>query len=76
MRPCHEDRTDLAPSNGDTVNKLLAGLDAITETEIARVAATDGPQQAARIRLLRQQQADVRALIVTHYYGWLPYPTP
>jgi len=71
-RPFYKERTDIPPANGDTVTKLLDGLDAVTETEITRVAATDGPQQVAAIQFLRQQHEDVRALIITHYFGWHP----
>ena len=60
--------------SGDTVTDLIAGLDAITQVQIAHAASTNDPQQAAVTRHLRQQHDDVRNLILTYYYGWLPYP--
>jgi hypothetical protein len=76
VEPRHDEPTDFAPPTGDTVNHLLASLDAITDAQIARVASTDGPQQFAAIQSLRQQHDDVRTVILTYFYGWLPYPTP
>jgi hypothetical protein len=74
--PRRDEPTDFARPTGETVNHLLVSLDAITDDQIARVASTDGPQQVAAIQFLRQQHDDVRTLILTHFYGWLPYPTP
>jgi hypothetical protein len=68
--------TEAARPRGDTVTDLVAGLDAITQVQIAHAASTDGPQQAAVTRFLRRQHDDVRNLILTYYYGWLPYPMP
>jgi hypothetical protein len=72
----HDQPADFALSSGGLVNALVASLDAITQTQIAQAATTDGPQQIAAIQFLRQQHDDVRALILSYYYGWLPYPMP
>jgi hypothetical protein len=72
-QPQEELRAAARPS-GDTVTDLIAGLDAITQVQIAHAATTDSPQQAAVTPHLRQQHDDVRNLILTYYYGWLPYP--
>ena len=71
-----EELKEAARPNGDTVTDLIAGLDTITQAQIAHAGSTDGPQQAAVMRLLRRQHDDVRNLILTYYYGWLPYPMP
>jgi hypothetical protein len=80
VEPGHDEPTDVPRSTGDTVNDLLAGLDAITQAQIARVTATEGAQQDTAINFLRQQHDDVRTLILTRYYGryygLLPYPVP
>jgi hypothetical protein len=69
-----EELTEAARPSGDTVTDLIAGLDAITQVQIAHAASTDGTRRADVMRLLRQQHDDVRNLILTYYYGWLPYP--
>jgi hypothetical protein len=76
VHPGYEKPTGFAQPTGDTVNDLLTGLDAITEAQIAAVTTTDGPDPVAAIQSLRQQHDDVRTLVLTHYYGWLPYPLP
>jgi hypothetical protein len=76
VHPRDEKPTDFAPPTGDTVNDLLTGLDAITEALIARVAITAESEQVAAVQFLRQQHDDLRTLVLTHYYGWLPYPPP
>jgi hypothetical protein len=60
--------------SGDTVTDVIAGLDAITEAQIARVTSTDGPLQVAAIQFLRRQHDDLRALILTYHDGWPPDP--
>jgi hypothetical protein len=62
--------------NGTLTDFLVAGLDAITERRIAHAARTDGPQQAAAIKFLRQQHDDIRTVILTNAYGALSYPMP
>ena len=72
----HKELTEAARPSGDTVTDLVAGLDAITQVQMVDAADMDGPQQAAVVRFLRQQHDDVRNLILTYYYGWLPFPMP
>jgi hypothetical protein len=60
--------------SGVTVTDVIAGLDAATEAQIARVASTDGPLQVAAIQLLRRQHDDLRALILTYHDGWPSEP--
>jgi hypothetical protein len=69
--------TELALPTGGTVSDLLvAGLDAVTQAQLAHAASTDGPQQAAAIRFLRQRHDDIRSIIVSTIHGTLPYPMP
>jgi hypothetical protein len=65
-----------ASPTGDTVTDLVAGLDAVTQAQIAHAATTEGPKQVDAMRYLRQQHNDFRTLILAYFYGWLPYPMP
>jgi hypothetical protein len=55
---------DARTADGTVVELLLARVDAVAEVRLAHAGRTDGPQQVAAMLLIRQQQAEIRALIV------------
>lgn len=64
------------PSTGEAVNDLLTNLDVLTETLVADTLATAEPGRGAAVHSLRQQRTEVRDLIITYFFGWLPVSVP
>jgi hypothetical protein len=55
---------DALAADGTTVEMLLERVDAIAEVRLAHAGRTDGPQQAAALRLIRTRHDELRFLIL------------